>query len=181
MEQRNGTLPEDDGQGTGPESLGQEREGRGELSQSGCHFQAIDMHNEGVDEGPALDGEYGTAGGLIEGQAGEPVNGFGGDGHHASGPEGFRENRDGMLRVLRNHRRACIGVAAAGAFEGLNSDPAQLDGAHCPWPSLVERAETVWNEAYELGAINGFRNAQVSVVAPTGTIGLVMDCDTTGT
>ncbi|MEO1252080.1 MAG: vitamin B12-dependent ribonucleotide reductase [Pseudomonadota bacterium] len=99
----------------------------------------------------------------------------------ALGPfEKFSENRDAMLRVIRNHRRACIGVSRAGAFEGMNAEPPQFDDAACPWPNLSKRAATVWNEAYELGAINGFRNAQVSVVAPTGTIGLVMDCDTTG-
>ena len=92
----------------------------------------------------------------------------------------FKTNRDPMLRVLRNHRRAAVGVALAGEFENLQNEPAQFDGNACPWKGLSERAQTVWNEAYELGAINGFRNAQVSVIAPTGTIGLVMDCDTTG-
>jgi ribonucleoside-diphosphate reductase alpha chain len=92
----------------------------------------------------------------------------------------FRENRDAMLRVMRNHRRAALGTDAAGAFEGLAISPAIFDGAGCPWPALFDRAKTIWNEAYELGAIGGFRNAQVSAIAPTGTIGLVMDCDTTG-
>jgi ribonucleoside-diphosphate reductase alpha chain len=92
----------------------------------------------------------------------------------------FGENRDAMLRVMRNHRRAAVGVSATGDFEGLAVDPPQFNDAACPWATLSERAKTVWNEAYELGAINGFRNAQVSVIAPTGTIGLVMDCDTTG-
>ncbi len=92
----------------------------------------------------------------------------------------FKDNRDPLLRVLRNHRRAAIGTALAGEFEGLAAEPAQFDATACRWPALSERAQTVWNEAYELGAINGFRNAQVSVIAPTGTIGLVMDCDTTG-
>ncbi len=92
----------------------------------------------------------------------------------------FKTNRDAMLRVLRNHRRAAIGVSEGGEFEGLNVEPAQFNDMACPFPALAERAKTVWNEAYELGAINGFRNAQVSVIAPTGTIGLVMDCDTTG-
>jgi ribonucleoside-diphosphate reductase alpha chain len=94
--------------------------------------------------------------------------------------ERFGDNRDAMLRVIRNHRRAAIGTAEGGGFEGLNVDPIQFDDAACLWPELAERAKTVWNEAYELGAINGFRNAQVSAIAPTGTIGLVMDCDTTG-
>ena len=92
----------------------------------------------------------------------------------------FKDNRDAMLRVLRNHRRAAVGTALAGGFEGLAVSPPLFDDTACPWPALAERAKTVWNETYELGAINGFRNAQVSVVAPTGTIGLVMDCDTTG-
>ena len=92
----------------------------------------------------------------------------------------FKDNRDAMLRVLRNHRRACVGTAMGGAFEGLNVEPAQFDAGACPWKALTDAARRVWNEAYELGAINGFRNAQVSAIAPTGTIGLVMDCDTTG-
>lgn len=92
----------------------------------------------------------------------------------------FKDNRDAMLRVLRNHRRACVGTAMGGAFEGLNVEPAQFDASACPWKELTDSARRVWNEAYELGAINGFRNAQVSAIAPTGTIGLVMDCDTTG-
>jgi len=92
----------------------------------------------------------------------------------------WRENRDSMLRVIRNHRRAAIGVKTGGVFEGLRRDPRGLDTAACPWPALVKRAQSVWNEAYELGTLNGFRNAQVTAIAPTGTIGLVMDCDTTG-
>ncbi|NNL89408.1 MAG: vitamin B12-dependent ribonucleotide reductase [Marinicaulis sp.] len=92
----------------------------------------------------------------------------------------FMENRDAMLRVLRNHRRAIVGTAQGGDFEGLNAAPTIFEEKDCPWKALGQRAQTVWNEAYELGAINGYRNAQVSVIAPTGTIGLVMDCDTTG-
>lgn len=92
----------------------------------------------------------------------------------------FKENRDDMLRVMRNHRRAALGTSIAGEFEGLSTQPSQFNDDLCPWSQLSERARTVWNEAYELGAINGFRNAQVSVIAPTGTIGLIMDCDTTG-
>ncbi|GJL91479.1 vitamin B12-dependent ribonucleotide reductase [Hyphococcus sp.] len=92
----------------------------------------------------------------------------------------FVDNREAMLRVLRNHRRACAGTAIGGAFEGLAVEPMQFDADACPWRELTDAARRLWNEAYELGAINGFRNAQVSVIAPTGTIGLVMDCDTTG-
>ncbi|MEX0645889.1 MAG: adenosylcobalamin-dependent ribonucleoside-diphosphate reductase, partial [Parvularculaceae bacterium] len=88
----------------------------------------------------------------------------------------FKENRDAMLRVVRNHRAAALGAP----FDGLNVIPPTLDATACPWPALAGRAKAVWNEAYELGSISGFRNAQVSAIAPTGTIGLVMDCDTTG-
>ncbi len=99
----------------------------------------------------------------------------------AVGPfEKYDDNRDAMLRILRNHRRACVGTAIGGAFEGLAVEPAQLDADAGPWKHVTDAARRVWNEAYELGAINGFRNAQVTVIAPTGTIGLVMDCDTTG-
>ncbi len=92
----------------------------------------------------------------------------------------FSDNRDAMLRVLRNHRRACVGTAIGGDFEGLAVEPAPLDAASAPFREVTDAARRVWNEAYELGAINGYRNAQVTVIAPTGTIGLVMDCDTTG-
>ena len=88
----------------------------------------------------------------------------------------FRHNKDAMLRVIRNHRAAAKGET----FEGLTKIPVTFRSQDCPWADLGERAKTVWTEAYELGALNGFRNAQVSAVAPTGTIGLVMDCDTTG-
>jgi len=55
-----------------------------------------------------------------------------------------------------------------------------LDRAACPWPELAGRAVAAWDEAFDLGAVAGFRNAQVTAIAPTGTIGLLMDCDTTG-
>ncbi|MEX6633587.1 vitamin B12-dependent ribonucleotide reductase [Hyphococcus lacteus] len=92
----------------------------------------------------------------------------------------YQQNRDAMMRVLRNHRRACVGTAIGGEFEALDVEPVLFDANACPWDELTQASRRVWNEAYELGAINGFRNAQVSVVAPTGTIGLIMDCDTTG-
>lgn len=88
----------------------------------------------------------------------------------------FKENRDAMLRVIRNHRA----VVSGDACEGLNKEPMRFSASDCPWPELSERARTVWDEAYELGTLNGFRNAQISAIAPTGTIGLLMDCDTTG-
>ncbi|MEZ4240012.1 MAG: LAGLIDADG family homing endonuclease [Myxococcota bacterium] len=88
----------------------------------------------------------------------------------------YEANRDAMLRVIRNHRRA---AHAARDYEGLSVRPVPLDPVATPRP-LLEAARQAWDEALELGTRHGFRNAQVSVVAPTGTIGLVMDCDTTG-
>jgi len=87
-------------------------------------------------------------------------------------------NREAMLRVIRNHRRAAHGEAEG--FEGLSVPPVALDHGNCPDLPLAEAAKRSWDEALTLGEAHGFRNAQVSVIAPTGTIGLVMDCDTTG-
>ena len=83
-----------------------------------------------------------------------------------------------MLRVIRNHRRAAQGQLTG--YEGLAVPPVALDHANCPDSALLNLAHAVWDEALELGEKHGFRNAQVTVIAPTGTIGLVMDCDTTG-
>ncbi|MTJ82387.1 MAG: vitamin B12-dependent ribonucleotide reductase [Telmatospirillum sp.] len=91
---------------------------------------------------------------------------------------GYAENADPMLRVIRNHRRAAHG--AASGYEGLSILPVPLDAANCPDGTLVEAARAAWDRALALGEQHGYRNAQVSVIAPTGTIGLVMDCDTTG-
>jgi ribonucleoside-diphosphate reductase alpha chain len=91
---------------------------------------------------------------------------------------GFAANREAMLRVIRNHRRACQGETAG--YEGLTINPVPLDHANCPDVGLVVAARNAWDSALALGTEHGYRNAQVSVVAPTGTIGLVMDCDTTG-
>ncbi len=90
----------------------------------------------------------------------------------------FAENREACLRVLRNHRRAAW--SETGGYEGLNTPPVALDASNCPHPELVEAARSSWDEAVALAEKHGLRNAQVSVIAPTGTIGLVMDCDTTG-
>ena len=92
--------------------------------------------------------------------------------------QGFAKNREGMLRVIRNHRRAAHGESKG--YEGLSVLPVPLDRKNCPDPRLVEAAGRAWDRALELGEAHGYRNAQTSVVAPTGTIGLVMDCDTTG-
>jgi ribonucleoside-diphosphate reductase alpha chain len=90
----------------------------------------------------------------------------------------FPANRESMLRVIRNHRRAAQGGTEA--YEELTVAPVPFMRAHCPDPGLAGAVADVWNEALAMGEAHGYRNAQVSVVAPTGTIGLVMDCDTTG-
>ena len=90
---------------------------------------------------------------------------------------GFASNREAMLRVIHNHRRAAYGQASG--YKAFPSPPVALDIAHCP-ADLVAAAKRAWDQALSLGEKHGFRNAQVSVIAPTGTIGLVMDCDTTG-
>ena len=91
---------------------------------------------------------------------------------------GFERNRAAMLRVMRNHRRAAYG--AQEGYDALSTAPVPLDAAACPDPRLAGRAQAAWNRAVALGEVNGFRNAQATVIAPTGTIGLIMDCDTTG-
>ena len=83
-----------------------------------------------------------------------------------------------MLRVIRNHRRAAHGESRG--YEALAVNPVPLDHASCPQADVITHAKAAWDNALELGELNGYRNAQTTVVAPTGTIGLVMDCDTTG-
>jgi ribonucleoside-diphosphate reductase alpha chain len=92
--------------------------------------------------------------------------------------QGYRKNAKSMLRVIRNHRRAAHGESHG--YEGLNTSPVPLDHASCPDQRLIEHARNAWDRALELGQEHGYRNAQATVIAPTGTIGLVMDCDTTG-
>ncbi|QIE55920.1 vitamin B12-dependent ribonucleotide reductase [Pikeienuella piscinae] len=91
---------------------------------------------------------------------------------------GYARNADHMLRVIRNHRRAAYGEVDG--YEGLATKPVPLDHARCPDKRLVEAAHAAWDRALSLGEAHGYRNAQATVIAPTGTIGLVMDCDTTG-
>jgi ribonucleoside-diphosphate reductase alpha chain len=96
---------------------------------------------------------------------------------------GYKKNREHMLRVIRNHRRAAHGETTG--YEKIATPPVRLDHAACQglsgnMPRLVEHACRAWDRALSLGEQHGFRNAQATVVAPTGTIGLVMDCDTTG-
>jgi ribonucleoside-diphosphate reductase alpha chain len=92
--------------------------------------------------------------------------------------EGYKKNASAMLRVMRNHARAANGEASG--FEALSIAPVPLDHGALPYRALGDHARAIWRRAVALGERHGFRNAQVSVVAPTGTIGLVMDCDTTG-
>ena len=91
---------------------------------------------------------------------------------------GFAENREAMLRVMANHARAASGQADG--YDGLSMAPVPLDAAHCPDPALARAAVEAWERALALGETHGYRNAQATVIAPTGTIGLVMDCDCTG-
>jgi len=102
---------------------------------------------------------------------------------------GFYADRDNMLRVVRNHRRAAHGVARdSDGYEALAIRPVPIDHGLLESgrvtidnaASLGEHARRAWDEALELGERFGYRNAQLSVIAPTGTIGLLMDCDTTG-
>src|SRR5579875_1257430 len=91
---------------------------------------------------------------------------------------GFKKNREHMLRVIRNHRRAAYGERTG--YEKVATPPVPLNHAACPDPRLIAHATAAWDRALGLGEKHGYRNAQATVIAPTGTIGLVMDCDTTG-
>lgn len=91
---------------------------------------------------------------------------------------GYKVNAKDMLRVMSNHRQAAYGKA--GGYESLTILPVPLNAEDSPNKDLIEEARHAWDTAFELGSKHGFRNAQTTVIAPTGTIGLVMDCDTTG-
>ncbi|MEX0778035.1 MAG: LAGLIDADG family homing endonuclease [Phycisphaeraceae bacterium] len=113
---------------------------------------------------------------------------------------GYFKNREAMLRVIRNHRRAAHGVSRESAdaikheqgdYEGLDIKPVPIDahyldthkspfGGIANGAAMLKRARTAWDDALVLGQKHGYRNAQTTVIAPTGTIGLLMDCDTTG-
>lgn len=90
----------------------------------------------------------------------------------------YEHNKEDMLRVIRNHRRAAYNVPS-NEYETLEIPPVGLKQEYCP-PELHKLALSVWDSALEQGEKYGYRNAQVTVIAPTGTIGLLMDCDTTG-
>jgi ribonucleoside-diphosphate reductase alpha chain len=89
----------------------------------------------------------------------------------------YEENKEDMLRVMRNHRAAAYD--ASEAYEGLSVKPVGINARYCP-DYLLKSATKAWDDAVQLGEKFGYRNAQTTVIAPTGTIGLVMDCDTTG-
>ncbi|MFN5663560.1 MAG: vitamin B12-dependent ribonucleotide reductase, partial [Bacteroidota bacterium] len=91
--------------------------------------------------------------------------------------ERYEENKKHMLRVMRNHRYAAYN--ATDAYEGLSIQPVGIDPKYCP-DYLLKAACNAWDVAVQMGEQYGYRNAQATVIAPTGTIGLVMDCDTTG-
>lgn len=91
---------------------------------------------------------------------------------------GFEKNREHMLRVIRNHRRAAYSSPES-EYEGLSIFPTGINAKYCP-EYLLTDARTAWDDALALGEKHGYRNAQSTVIAPTGTIGLLMDCDTTG-
>jgi len=87
-------------------------------------------------------------------------------------------NKDEMLRVVRNHRRAAYN-SHEGEYEHLSVTPVGIDPQFCP-DDMLRAARSAWDRALELGEQFGYRNAQATLLAPTGTIGLLMDCDTTG-
>lgn len=91
---------------------------------------------------------------------------------------GYKNNAEHMLRVMRNHRRAAYD-APVKEYENLRVPPVGLHQSDTP-SYLLEAAKECWDKAVVMGEEHGYRNAQVSVIAPTGTIGLLMDCDTTG-
>ncbi|MCB9523825.1 MAG: vitamin B12-dependent ribonucleotide reductase [Myxococcales bacterium] len=91
---------------------------------------------------------------------------------------GYKANNGNMLRVIRNHRRAAYNVPAS-EYEGVGTIPVGIDPEKTS-EYLVKAARKAWDRALELGEQHGYRNAQSTVIAPTGTIGLLMDCDTTG-
>lgn len=88
----------------------------------------------------------------------------------------YENNKEPMLKVIRNHRRAAYD---ASDYEDLTILPMAIDQKIAP-ADMLKASHEAWDKALELGEEHGYRNAQTSVIAPTGTIGLVMDCDTTG-
>jgi ribonucleoside-diphosphate reductase alpha chain len=90
----------------------------------------------------------------------------------------YERNAKHMLRVISNHANAANGNISN--YIGLSTSPVPLDHKNVDDSELLKAATQSWTDAYDLGKKHGYRNAQTTVIAPTGTIGLVMDCDTTG-
>jgi len=90
----------------------------------------------------------------------------------------YKKNAADMMRVIKNHRNAAHGKKIG--YDKLSILPVPLVANECPDRKLLNSARLAWDNAFKLGAQHGFRNAQTTVIAPTGTIGLIMDCDTTG-
>jgi ribonucleoside-diphosphate reductase alpha chain len=90
----------------------------------------------------------------------------------------YERNAKHMLRVISNHANAANGNSSD--YIGLSTSPVPLDHKNVDDSDLLKAATQSWTDAYDLGKKHGYRNAQTTVIAPTGTIGLVMDCDTTG-
>ncbi|MFN3605164.1 MAG: vitamin B12-dependent ribonucleotide reductase [Leptonema sp. (in: bacteria)] len=90
----------------------------------------------------------------------------------------YEKNKKHMLRVMRNHRRAVYNSPPE-EYEGLSITPLGIQAEYCP-ENLLNAAKEEADRALQLGEKYGYRNAQFTAIAPTGTIGLVMDCDTTG-
>ena len=84
-----------------------------------------------------------------------------------------------MLRVIRNHRRAAYDAPRQPSTR-LDILPIGIDADNWRRPDLLARRPRGWDRALACGELHGYRNAQTTVIAPTGTIGLLMDCDTTG-
>jgi len=95
---------------------------------------------------------------------------------HLGAFERYETNKEDMLRVIKNHRRAAYNTPD---YEKLETHPVGIDQQICP-DYLLRAAHEAWDRALNTGEQFGYRNAQVTVIAPTGTIGLLMDCDTTG-
>ncbi|WP_017930279.1 vitamin B12-dependent ribonucleotide reductase [Robiginitomaculum antarcticum] len=92
----------------------------------------------------------------------------------------YKRNKVSAVKVIANHAAAAHGKTAMKDYKGLSIVPAPLDAANCIFPEAADRAAQIWAQTLALTKAHGLRNAQISVIAPTGTIGLLMDCDTTG-